>query len=349
MATTMRGVVLPGNSTVESVTRDVPEPGHGQVLLAMRASSICGSDIRAIYRQHLGRGPEAYQGVIAGHEPCGEVVAVGPGCRRLAVGDRVVVYHIAGCGVCAECRRGYLIGCTDPSRAAYGWQRDGGHAEYLLAEERTCLPLPDSLTYVDGALVSCGFGTAYEALLRLDVSGRDTLLVTGLGPVGLAAAMLAGAMGVGPVVGTDVSDERCTLARELGLVDHAVPADETTPARLEELTGGAGFSATVDCSGSAAARQVAVAGTATWGRCAFVGEGGQVTLDVSAQLIHKQVTVYGSWVTSIGHMEDLLGHLERWRLHPETTVTDRFGLDEAGRAYEVADGGTAGKVCIVLG
>ena len=84
---TMHGVVLPGDSTVEHVTRDgARRPGHGQVLLAMKASSICGSDIRAIYREHLGHGPEAYQGVVAGHEPCGQVVAVGPDCRRLARG-----------------------------------------------------------------------------------------------------------------------------------------------------------------------------------------------------------------------------------------------------------------------
>lgn len=87
----MAGVTLPGDRRVTHVTVEVPEPGHGQVLLRMKASSICGSDLRAIYREHLGRGPEAYQGVIAGHEPCGEVVEVGPGCRRLALGNRVVV------------------------------------------------------------------------------------------------------------------------------------------------------------------------------------------------------------------------------------------------------------------
>jgi threonine dehydrogenase-like Zn-dependent dehydrogenase len=83
--TVMNGVRLPGDSTVQHVKVDVPEPGHGQVLLRMKASSICGSDIRAVYREHLGAGPEAYQGVIAGHEPCGQVVAVGPtagGCSR---------------------------------------------------------------------------------------------------------------------------------------------------------------------------------------------------------------------------------------------------------------------------
>lgn len=342
----MRGVVLPGDSTVSHVELPVPEPGHGQVLLRMRASSICGSDIRAIYREHLGSGPEAYQGVVAGHEPCGEVVALGPGVRRLAVGDRVAVYHIAGCGVCEECRHGYAIGCTDPSRAAYGWQRDGGHADFLLAEERTCLSLPEPLSFVDGALVSCGFGTAYEALLRLDVSGRDALFVAGLGPVGLAAAMLGRAMGAGPVIGSDVAPQRRALALELGLVDRAVDGDGVADA-VAELTAGGGCSATLDASGSAAGRAAALASTRTWGRCAFVGEGGQVSIDVSPALIHKQVTVVGSWVTSIGHMERLLEDLVRWGLRPEHVVTDRFSLDRAGEAYAAASCGAAGKVCIV--
>jgi threonine dehydrogenase-like Zn-dependent dehydrogenase len=117
---TMSGVVLPGDSTVKHVEVDVPEPGHGQVLLQMKASSICGSDIHAIYREHLGSRPEDCRVVIAGHEPCGQVVAVRPGCRRIS--------------------------------AAHGWQRDGGHAEFLLSEEATCILLPDELSYVGGAL-----------------------------------------------------------------------------------------------------------------------------------------------------------------------------------------------------
>ena len=345
---TMNGVVLPGDSTVRHVTADIPEPAHGQVLLQMKASSICGSDIRAIYREHLGQGPEAYQGVIAGHEPCGQVVAVGPGCRRLTPGDRVVVYHIAGCGVCDECRHGYMIGCTSPYRAAHGWQRDGGHAEYLLADEVTCIPLPEPLSYVDGALVSCGFGTAYEGLLRLSLSGRDRLLVTGLGPVGLAAAMLGRALGAGPIIGTDVAPERLQMAQDLGLVDHAVPADESAGATIAELTDGHGCEASIDCSGSGAARVQALENTRTWGRCAFVGEGGQITFAVSELLIHKQISLHGSWVTSLRHMAELLERLVRWDLHPERIVTHRFRLDQAGEAYRVADGGAAGKVCVVF-
>ena len=168
----MRGIYLPGYREVVTREVDDPAPGPGQVVVRMRASMICGSDLRAIYRGHLGRGPEAYRGVIAGHEPCGDTVAVGPGCVRFAEGDRVVLYHIAGCGLCRDCRLGYMIGCTAPTRAAYGWQRDGGHADYLLAEESTCVTLPDELSHVDGACVACGFGTVEIGDLEFGTAGR---------------------------------------------------------------------------------------------------------------------------------------------------------------------------------
>jgi len=132
MEKTMLAAFLPGNSSVEMRTVPVPSPQHGEVLLRVKASTICGSDIRCIYHEHLGKGPEGYQGVIAGHEPSGQIVEAGPGCRLFKTGDRVIVYHISGCGVCNDCRRGYMISCTSEKyRRAYGWQRDGGMADYM--------------------------------------------------------------------------------------------------------------------------------------------------------------------------------------------------------------------------
>ncbi len=343
----MRGAFLPGGRQVE--LREVPDPtpGHGQVVVRMRASTICGSDLRAIYREHLGSGPEAYQGVVAGHEPCGEVVDVGPGCSRIRVGDRVVLYHIAGCGQCDECRRGYFIGCTSATRAAYGWQRDGGHAEFLLAEERTCVVLPEPLTFLDGACVACGFGTAYEGLCRAGVSGRDVVLVTGMGPVGLAAGLMAGRMGAPLRIGIDVSAERLELATRLGAVDEVVTADDDAVARVLELTGGHGCEVTLDASGAASARLTALQATRHWGRCVLIGEGGRLEIDVSPVLIHPQLTMLGSWVTSTWRMAQLVDDLVRWDLHPEVTVTDTYPLEEAAEAYRVADAGRGGKVGIV--
>ncbi len=343
----MRGLILPGGRRTEWRDVPVPRPGPRQVLVRTRASSICGSDIRAIYREHLGKGAEAYQGVIAGHEPAGEVVAVGEGCRRVGVGDRVAIYHIAGCGMCDQCRLGYMIGCHHESRAAYGWQRDGGHAPFVLAEEVTCIPIPDDVSFVDGASAACSGGTAYEALVRIAASGRDRLLVTGLGPVGLAVGLLGRAMGVSRVFGTDPSPERRALASDLGVVDEAWDGGGDTLSALLEASGG-GVEASVDASGSAPGRLLAVEALRDWGRTAWVGEGGTVELPVSPLVIHRQVSIHGSWVTSLGHMAELLENLVRWGVRLETLVTDRLPLESADEAYRIADGGAAGKVCLVM-
>jgi len=216
----MLGAMLPGDSTVKFKEFDIPKPGHGQVLVKTMASTICGSDIRAIYREHTGKGAEGYiDGMIAGHEPCGQIVEEGPGLVRFKKGDRVIVYHIHGCGVCHDCRMGYQISCSSPHRAAYGWQRDGGMAEYMLCDERDLVLLPDELTYCDGAQVACGFGTVYEAIEKVGVSGNDAVLVVGLGPVGLATLMLCRALGANKLIGVEMSDERIELAKKLNLVD----------------------------------------------------------------------------------------------------------------------------------
>lgn len=344
----MRGAFLPGNSTVEIKEVANPVPGPGQVLLAARASTICGSDIRAIYREHLQGDPaETYQNVIAGHEPAGEVIALGPGTRRIEVGMRVCLYHISGCGQCDDCVRGYQISCSSPSRAAYGWQRDGGHGELILAEERDCVVLPDFVTYLDGACVACGFGTAYEGLLRAEVSGRDALAVVGLGPVGLAAGLLGGKLGAVPRVGIDPSPERRELALELGAV-HAAFAPDEVAAAVEYLDGGAHVA--IDCSGSTQGRASAVALTRTRGRVVLIGEGNDLVIDeASPTLIHRQISIFGSWVTSLEHMRELVARLPVWQLHPEVVVSHTFGLDEAAEAYRLADGGRSGKVAIVFG
>jgi threonine dehydrogenase-like Zn-dependent dehydrogenase len=242
-----------------------------------------------------------------------------------------------------------MISCTSPHRAAYGWQRDGGHAPYLLAEENTCVPLPGSLSYVDGALVACGFGTAYEALSRVNVSGQDRVLITGIGPVGMAAGLLAKAMGASTVIGADIAQPRLDFALEVGAIDHAIAAnDDQAIAKIKELTGGFGCEVSVDCSGSPAGRLLALQGTRRWGRSAMVGEGNKIEFDVSQTIIHNQITIYGSWVTSTGRMEELVEKLVEWKLKPEIIVTHRFPLEEAAAAYQVADEGQSGKVCIVI-
>lgn len=348
-ADTMRGVYLPGDST--AVLRDlpVPSPGPGQVLLQIGASGICGSDIGYIYHEHKGhRGEEggAYRNVVAGHEPAGTIVATGEGVRHFEVGQRVLEYHIVGCQRCRNCRAGYFISCTDKERAAYGWQRDGGHATYMLAEESTTIALPDELSMVDGALIACGVGTVYEGLRRIDVSGSDDLLVVGLGPVGMLAAMVARGRGARHVLGVELSAARRAFAEQTDLFDRVLDPAEALDVVMA-VTGGAGASAAMDCSGAAAGRRLALRALGEWGRLSLVGEGGTLETEVSDALLHKHITIHASWVTSLQGMEIVAHELVRWGLHPDRVVSDRLPLDQAARAYVLAAGESSGKVCLV--
>jgi len=344
----MKGVILPGNSSVEIKEFPIPEPGHGQVLVELKASTICGSDIRAIYHEHVGKGAEGYQGVIAGHEPSGIIVKEGPGLKRFKKGDRVIIYHISGCGVCNDCRRGYMISCTSEHRAAYGWQRNGGMAPYLLADEKDLVFLPAELSYLDGAQVACGFATVYEALEKISISGNDAVLVVGLGPVGLAALMLAKALGAEKTIGIDVVQERLDLAGELGLADHVLLSSKNVVEEIKKLTNGHGVERAVDTSGNDKGRLAAIQATRKWGKVVFVGEGGTVNFEPSRDIIHDQITIYGSWVSSIWKMEELVEKLVRWQIHPERLVTHKFRLEHAHQAYELMAEGKCGKVAVVF-
>jgi len=347
--TQMTGAILPGNSTLELKQFDVPKPGHGEVLIRTKASTICGSDIRAIYHEHLGKGPEGYQpGMIVGHEPSGQIVEVGPGCRRFKNGDRVIVYHISGCGICNDCRRGYMISCTSPFRKAYGWQRDGGMADCILAEEKDLVLLPDTLTFADGAQVACGFGTVYEGLEKIGINGNDAVLITGLGPVGLATAMLAKALGAQKIIGTDVVPERLELAKDLKLCDEVLVSGPENVFQVRALTNGNGVEKAIDCSGNDKARLTCIQATRKWGKICFIGEGGSVSFQPSPDIIHDQKTIYGSWVTNIWRMEELVERLVRWNIHPEILITHRFTLDKAADAYSLMATGKCGKVAVVF-
>ncbi len=242
-----------------------------------------------------------------------------------------------------------MISCTsEEHRAAYGWQRDGGMAPYILADEKDLVMLPDELSYVDGAQVACGFGTVYEGLEKVGISGNDAVLVVGLGPVGLAALMLAKALGANKLIGIDMVEERMALAIRLDLADHILKAGPNNVAEVRELTDGHGVERAIDASGNDKGRLTAIQATRKWGKIVFIGEGGTVDFQPSADLIHDQKTIYGSWVTSIWLMEELVERLVRWGIHPEDLVTHRFSLERVNEAYDLMAGGQCGKVAIVF-
>jgi len=347
----VRGVVFLGNRKLELRDFPDPAPGPGEVVLAIKASGMCGSDLhpyRAAGDAAAALGLGGGGPVIAGHEPCGVVAAVGPGAppELAQVGARVMNHHYKGCGRCKHCRVGWSQLCPN-GIVVYGMTGHGAHAPLMKVPASTLVPLPDELSFEEGAAISCGTGTAYGALKRLDVSGRDTLAVFGQGPVGLSATMLGVAMGA-RVVALDVSPERLALAREFGAAE-VIDAKATDPVRaLRDLTHGEGVEAALDCTGAAAARQAAVRSAATWGRVGFVGEGGETTFDISKDMIRRQLTIHASWTFSATGQEECARFIAARRVPLGRLLTHRFKLEQAEDAYRLFDTQTTGKGVFVF-
>jgi (R,R)-butanediol dehydrogenase/meso-butanediol dehydrogenase/diacetyl reductase len=314
------------------------------VVVALRASGLCGSDLKA-YRTCSSRTGASATAVVPGHEPCGVVVELGPQAAGVAVGDRVMVHHYAGCGECEMCRLGYTQMCL-AGYEIYGGTRNGGHQDMMAVPDYACVKMPDELGFPEAAACSCGTGTAFHAVKRLALEESETVAVFGQGPVGLSATMFATALGA-RVLAVDVTAERLRLAEKLG-ADVTIDPDKADPVEVvKELTGGRGADATLDATGIPAVRNDTMDAVRDWGRVCFVGEGGDTTFDASRQIIHRQLTMYGSWTFSIPGLAEVARFVVDRRLPMDGLITDTFELDRIQEAYTLFEAGRTGKVVIV--
>ncbi|HUU73058.1 MAG TPA: zinc-binding dehydrogenase [Burkholderiales bacterium] len=348
----MKGVVFPGNRQLEILDFPDPVPGPGEVVLEIKASGMCGSDLK-FYRPKdgaasLGLGNLSGP-IIAGHEPCGVVAAVGPGVpeNQAKVGMRVMVHHYRGCGVCEHCSTGWMQMCDEGVKEVYGATGHGAHAKYMKCPARTLVALPDELSFEAGAAISCGTGTAWGALHRLDLQGDQTIAVFGQGPVGLSATLLASQMGA-RVIALDTGEERLQRAKEFGAVALINPLKtENVVEAIKELTHGRGAHASMDCSSAPTARTQSVQCVRSWGKACFVGEGDTVTLNVSNDMLRRQVTVIGSWTFSTIGQGKCAEYVADREIVLDRLFTHRWKLEQAKEAYELFDKQTSGKGVIL--
>ena len=339
---TMRGVVFLGDCEVEVREFPMPRPSDGQVLIQMKRAAICGSDL------HVYRNPKSYfegkSAWIPGHEPSGIVAGLGPGCRRVREGDRVTIYHWLACGHCRYCLKGYYQWCEH--RRGLG-QPDavGPDADYMVVDERNCLPLPDELNFDDGAMIACIAATCFSSMRKLRPNGEDTVAIFGQGPVGLTGNIMAQAMGA-RVVGVDIVEERLALARVLGVNETVNPSASELVRAIGDLTGGVGADAAFETSGSSDAHQGVVDVLRPGGRGVFVGFGASGPTINASSIIGKELTLMGSFVMPIHYYWDLAEFMIEHGLSAkyQQMITHRFPLEEATAAFALANSAKAGKI-----
>jgi L-iditol 2-dehydrogenase len=267
-----------------------PEPvaGPGQVVVAVRASGICGSDVHGF----TGSTGRRRIGVVMGHEAAGEVIAAGNGVERLRVGDRVVLRSILPCGRCDRCLQGQPNLCLE--RQGLGMQLDGAYAERVVVPEAMADPIPDSLSFEDAALVE-PLAVAMHAVELAPFGPADTVAIVGAGPIGLLTLLAVRRRGAGRILVTDRDPHRLGLARALG-ADKAIDVAAGDPVeRVLAATDGRGADAVLEAVGIAptVAQSIAIArpgGTVTW-----VGNSAPEVPVAMQQVVTRELTIRGAY------------------------------------------------------
>jgi threonine dehydrogenase-like Zn-dependent dehydrogenase len=357
----MLGVTFPGDREVAILNFPDPTPDNGEVVIEIKASGLCGSDLHA-YRapKDLKAFKEAARGrpyesmrdhgpLIVGHEPCGVIVAVGPGvtARQARVGQRVMVHHYSGCGTCDQCRTGWPQICEGTSPQIYGWTGHGAHAKYMKVAAHTVVTLPDELSFAAGAALSCGSGTSYSALQRMQPNGTHTVVIFGQGPVGLSGTQFAVAMGC-TVIAAEINPDRRKLAKQFGADVVLDPSTVNVRDAVRELTHGRGADYSLETSGAPSAAVDAVRCLRLWGTATFVGIGAPVSLNLATDVIFRQVTLLGSYTFSTNILEECARFAADRKVEVDAIFSDRWKLEDAEKAYQLLDAQTAGKGVFLL-
>lgn len=337
----MQGIVFTGNRRVELMEFPDPEPRPGEVVVQIRASGMCGSDLH--FRRMEQPMEDPMVPIIQGHEPCGVIHSVGDGVspQVATVGKRVMIHHYWGCGVCEECRSGWPQMCTGMIGRVPTRNEHGGHAQYMRLPALQTMPLPDELSFRAGAAIGCGTGTAWGGILRAGPIQGKTVAILGQGPVGLSATMFASALGA-RTIAVDLAEERLNKAKTFG-ADAVINAKDTDVlGAMLDLTRGRGPDVVLETTGASRAATQAIDMVGTWGTVCFIGLGADVTFNTTATY-KKQISLKTSWTLSTVELIRCANFVVEHDLRVDDLFSHSWKLDQAVEAYEWFEKQSDGK------
>ena len=332
----MKAVAITGEQQCELVDRPDPTIKVNYVKVKTHSIPMC-TEFHA-YRE--GRLTDRL-----GHEAAGEVVEVAqPG--RVKVGDRVVVMPGSGCGKCSLCLSGEQIHCEQPIKAAEVCGTTTGrstYAQYCIQQDWLLVPIPDDLSYDHASMACCGLGPSFNAVHTMNVNSFDTVLVSGLGPVGLGAVVNARFRGA-RVIALEAHPWRAQLARSLGVEAVIDPEAEDALDQIKALTGGRGADKSVEASSAEQAPAFLVQATRRKGQLASVGWGGPIN---ARDIVGRGLTIHGAWHWNhLRDVEAMLSTIRGSKQLLEKYITHRFPMSRVKEAWELQLTRECGKIIL---
>ncbi len=336
----------PGDVALEEAPE--PTPGPGEIKLRVRATSMCGTDVKISTAGHQRMEPDR----VMGHEIAGEIAEVGEGVTGWSVGDRVQVIAAIPCGECDWCRAGIETIC--PNQLSMGYQFDGGFAPYLIVPPQVLKVdglnrIPDGVGFAE-ASVAEPFACAINAQELVDTHFGDTVVVVGSGPIGCLHVRLARARGAEKVFLVELSKERLDLAAAVVHPDAAICSAEEDPvARVLELTGGRGADVVITAAASGAAQEQGLQMLAPRGRISLFGglPKDRPTITLDSNLVHyKELSIWGANGSSPAQNKKALALIADGSVPVTDLITHRLPLEKIVEGLDVVKNGTGIKVTI---
>lgn len=333
----MKMVAITGPRECTLVDREEPRVVGNYVRVKIHTAPMCTE-----FSQYR----DGHASECVGHEAAGEVVeTAGPGVR-VKVGDRVAVMPLTGCGQCDLCVAGDYIHCTnkpDPHAACNSKTGVATYAQYCIQQDWLLLKLPDDLNYDEASMACCGLGPTFNAMQLMQVNSLDTVLISGLGPVGLGGAVNALVRGA-RVIGIESHPYRTELAKSIGVEAVISPTDPDALAKILELTKGRGVDKSVETSSAKSAPAFLVEATRCKGQITSVGWGGPANF---ADMVRKGLTMHGAW--HFNHLRDreaMFRTIRKARPLIAKTITHRFPMTKVKDAWELQLTGKSGKALL---
>ncbi len=321
----------------------IPEPGEGQVLVKVKVTSICGSDLH-IYKWNSWAAQHVHPPQIIGHEVAGEVLKLGPGVKSLQVGDFVSAETHIPCGYCKQCRTGNMHICRNLK--ILGVDTNGAFAEYVVIPEIVAWK-NDPAIPPEFASVQEPLGNAIDTVLSEDVAGKRVAII-GAGPIGMLAVGVARAAGASDIFVTDLNDYRLEIAKKMGATVTLNPNKVDALQMVLEATHGDGVDVVLEMSGNANALIQGCQMLTPGGRISLLGVfDNPVTMEFNNLIIFKAIRVYGITGRKMFSTWEKAGNLLRSKkLDLSPVITHQLKLADFERGFELMKSGQCGKIVL---
>jgi len=322
---------------------EVPQVGSNDVIVDIKASGICHSDIN--YRD--GVSPVGKLPIILGHEIAGLISKTGERVKGVEEGDRVCVHYVRSCGNCSFCRTNRENFCEQYQMI--GKDVDGGFAEYIKVPASNILKLPSTIPFEQGCILGCAVSTAYHALRRGRVRAGDTVVIFGVGGLGAQAIPLAKIFKAAKIIAVDISDEKLNLAKRLGADEVVNAATEDPAQRIEETTEGKLADLVLDFVGAAKVIEKEIHCVGKGGRMVLVGIGkDDLRVSPYKTIIGKEMELIGVNDHLRSELAQLIDLVGSGGMDLSTSITHRVHLDEVNTGFKILEERIGNPIRVVV-